>query len=106
MARQRDAFRPCPHSKPRMHVLSGWRTPLVMRQIRKRLRSMVATVRVAFSRRPRWARWAAAAAAALLGLLIAFNVALNLGASPRLLSSLVSMDPQSLSVGYRRAWSF
>lgn len=72
----------------------------------KHLRSSVATAGHAFSRRPRWVRRTAIALSTLIGLSMAFNAALNLGVSRSLLNSLISVNPESLGVDYRRAWSF
>jgi hypothetical protein len=68
--------------------------------------SIVGTVRRGFSRRPRWVRLAMIVLATLLGVELAVNLALNLGVSQPLLARLISVEPRSLRVDYRRAWSY
>lgn len=72
----------------------------------QRLRAIASSVGHAFSRRSRWARRTALVLVTLLGVLIVFNLALNLGISRPFLTSLISVNPQSFRVHYRRAWSF
>lgn len=70
------------------------------------LRVSVSTSGHAFSRCPRWLRRTVAVLSMLIALSIAFNAALNFGVSRSALQSLISGDPESLAVDYRRAWSF
>jgi hypothetical protein len=59
-----------------------------------------------YSRRPRWARWVVVVLATLFGFSIILNGLLNLGRTRPFLASLISVNPQSLNVDYRRAWFF
>src|SRR5664280_663996 len=72
----------------------------------KRLRLILSTFGRAYSRWPRWARLTAVLLATVLGSLISCNGVLNLGMSRPYLARIISVNPQSLGVDYRRAWSF
>ncbi|MBN1606511.1 MAG: hypothetical protein JW940_07745 [Polyangiaceae bacterium] len=74
-------------------------------QASTRVRSVFANVRRGFSRRSRWMRRVAIVAVTFLGVELALNLALNVGASQAFLARLISVEPRSLRVDYRRAWS-
>src|SRR5512145_1026152 len=72
----------------------------------KRLAAIASSVRNGKRCTSRWVRLTAGAMLALLALLALLNVVLNLGVARPVLSRLISVDPQSFDLDYRRAWSF
>ncbi len=73
---------------------------------RERLSAMVSSVGSAARRKSLWFRLTAGALVTSLALLVLLNTVLNLGVARPLLSRLISVDPQSFDLDYRRAWSF